>query len=287
MSTKSNKTAETIHLINKVAIITGAASGIGRSTAIRFANMGAKLTLVDKNKEGLDETIRLIKDEIKRLVIERAHSAENIEIVKVVGDLRDINVLKKVVSENMVVHEKLDILVNNAAVWICGANLQKTKIEDFDRIMDNNIRHVVLLTQLCVSHLIKTKGSIVNISSIEGTHAVPDSLPYCMSKAALDQFTKCTALELAEYGVRVNSVNPAHVRTNIRRSAGFAKETFDDYYRKIGKQYPFGRVCTPEEIADMISFIASDFASFTSGQLVHVDGAICQKIGFDEEVATQ
>jgi NAD(P)-dependent dehydrogenase (short-subunit alcohol dehydrogenase family) len=107
-----------------------------------------------------------------------------------------------------------------------GGSILTMKMDDYDTSMDTNVKSIINLTQLCVPHLINTKGSIVNVSSVTGTRSFPNVLPYCISKAALDQFTKCIALELADKGVRVNSVNPGVVITDIHRRAGQTEEQY-------------------------------------------------------------
>lgn len=105
-------------------------------------------------------------------------------------------------------------------------NLESMKMEDYDLTMNINVSSVINLTQLCLPYLIAEKGSIVNVSSVTGTRSFPGVLSYCMSKAALDQFTKCVALELADKGVRVNSVNPGVIVTNFHRRAGVSEENY-------------------------------------------------------------
>lgn len=195
-------------LENKVAIITGASSGIGRSTAILFAKMGAKVVLLGRNIDKLNETIKQCLN----------HTTED-NLLLVVGDVTNENVRQTLVNECLEKFNKIDILVNNAGSSKPG-NFQNLNMNDYDFTMNVNVKSVISLTQKCLPEIIKSKGSIVNVSSVASTVSVPNLLSYCMSKAALDQFTKCLALEVAAKQVRVNSVNPATIRTDIFKSCG-------------------------------------------------------------------
>jgi NAD(P)-dependent dehydrogenase (short-subunit alcohol dehydrogenase family) len=135
------------------------------------------------------------------------------------------------------------------------------------------MRSVFHLTQLATPHLIKTKGNIVNISSVAGLRAFASSTSYCMSKAALDQFTKCLALELAPLGVRVNSVNPAVIVTNFLQAMGVENAAYDDFLKRAKTTHPLGRVGTVEETAHAIAFLACNAtSSFVTGTNLAVDG---------------
>jgi len=194
-------------------------------------------------------------------------------VVKIMGDLNDENVLRRCVDECVNKHGRLDILINNAAKFQLKSNLMETNMDDFDKIMQTNVRAVVMLTKMCVPHLMKTKGCIVNVSSSVTARCV-GSLPYSLSKAALDRLTKVTALELAEHGIRVNSVNTGHVITNLHGQAGWSEEEIRNYHEKIGKLYPLGRVAKPEEIANAIVFLTTDCSSFITGETLRVDGGL-------------
>lgn len=249
-----------LNLRDKVVIITGAGSGIGRATAIALCNWGCKLALIDKNEDTLNETVKMCKN-----------GGNN--IVKIVGDLNDEKILTKLVDECIKVHSKLNILINNAAEFQLRSNLMETKMDVFDTTMNTNVRSVVLLTKLCVPHLIKTKGCIVNVSSSSMIKCV-GALPYSLSKGALDRFTKVVALELAEHQIRVNSVNTGHVMTPMYQQTGWSEEEAAKHFEEIGKLYPLGRCAKPEEISKVIGFLASDCASFVTGETMRVDGGL-------------
>ncbi|CAG2112790.1 unnamed protein product, partial [Medioppia subpectinata] len=132
-------------------------------------------------------------------------------------------------------------------------------------VMDTNLRSVVYLTHLSVEHLEKTKGNIINISSVAGLKPFGRGFLYCMSKCALDMLTKCLALELGPKGIRVNVINPGHVRTNFLQVVGLTKEQSEARYSEMDGKYPVGRVGESIDIANAILFLASDEASFVTG----------------------
>jgi NAD(P)-dependent dehydrogenase (short-subunit alcohol dehydrogenase family) len=201
-----------MNLNNKVAIITGASSGIGRSSAILFASLGAKLVLVGRDETALNETTSQC-------------TTDTTDIHNIIGDLSEPEVCTRVVTECIQKFGKLDILVNSAGILIPGS-IEVMNMADYDTTMNINVKSVINLTQACLPHLIAQKGNIVNVSSVTGTRSFPGVLSYCMSKAALDQFTKCVALELANKGVRVNSVNPGVIVTNLHKRAGQSEEQY-------------------------------------------------------------
>jgi len=135
------------------------------------------------------------------------------QVIETVGDINDPKVQKAIVDNTVKAFGRIDILVNNAGFGEIGASCATGNEKQYDSVFETNVKSVVFLTQLCLPHLEKTKGNIVNVSSVAGLRPFPDWGFYAMSKAALDQFTRCLALEMAPKGVRVNAVNPGTVRT--------------------------------------------------------------------------
>jgi NAD(P)-dependent dehydrogenase (short-subunit alcohol dehydrogenase family) len=167
---------------------------------------------------------------------------------------------------------KLDVLVNAAGIIKTG-RIENTKLEDWDTMFNINVRSVFCLMQLAVPHLIKTKGNIVNVSSVTGLRSFPGVLAYCASKAALDHLTRCASLELASKGVRVNSVNPGVVRTELHRRGGMDEESYAKFVEHSSQNtHPLGRIGRPEEVAGLILFLASDRAAWISGVNYSIDG---------------
>lgn len=146
--------------------------------------------------------------------------------------------------------------------------------------MNTNVRSIYHLTTLAVPHLIKTKGNIVNVSSVNGIRAFPGVLAYCVSKAAVDQFTRCVALDLAPKQVRVNSVNPGVTITNLHKRGGMNQEQYEAFIKRSQETHALGRPGEPEEVARTIAFLASQDASFITGATLPVDGgrhAMCPR----------
>uniref|UniRef100_A0A8D8KX64 3-oxoacyl-[acyl-carrier-protein] reductase FabG n=1 Tax=Culex pipiens TaxID=7175 RepID=A0A8D8KX64_CULPI len=243
----------------KVVIITGASSGIGAATAKYLAELGASLVLTGRNIENLQK------------VGQECEATGKGKPLLVVADvcIEDDNM--RVVGETVKKFGKLDVLVNNAGKGVMGS-IETTSLSQFDDIMNTNLRGLFHLTQVAVPHLIKSKGNIVNVSSVAGTRSFSGSLAYCISKAALDQFTRCVALELAPKGVRVNSVNPAVIITDFQRRLGMDDPTYEAYLKHSDSVHAMGRVGRASEVAAAIAFLGSDAASFTTGSQLCVDG---------------
>jgi NAD(P)-dependent dehydrogenase (short-subunit alcohol dehydrogenase family) len=246
----------------KVAIVTGASSGIGRAVASVFAQNGAAVVAVGR-----------IEKELRSLVNEA--EAVDGSIKPHLADLHEMSQLERVVSDTIDAHGKIDCLVNAAGV-IRNGTIENTDIGDWDRLMNINLRSVFLLTQRCVPHLAETKGCVVNVSSVAGTRAFPGVLAYCVSKAATDQLTRCAALELAPKGIRVNAVNPGVVVTNIHKRGGMDDDKYDAFLEHSKETHPLGRVGTAEEVADLIYYLASDKASWITGATYEIDGGRAQ-----------
>lgn len=182
-----------MNFAGKVVLVTGASSGIGARTAQKFAQLGASLSLTGRKLENLQKVAKECEGQNAAFVV--------------AGDITNADDTKRIVDETIKKFGKLDVLVNNAGIIETGT-IENTSLEQYDRVMNTNIRSIYHLTMLAVPHLIKTEGSIVNISSVNGIRSFPGVLAYNLSKAAVDQFTRCVALELAPKKVRVNSVNP-------------------------------------------------------------------------------
>src|SRR5258705_10079838 len=153
----------------------------------------------------------------------------------------------------------------NAAGNISTGSIENTSLAAWDAMMNVNLRAVFHLMQLASPHLIESKGNIVNISSVTGLRSFPGVLAYCVSKAGLDQLTRCAALELAPRGVRVNAVNPGVVVTEIHKRGGMNDEAYAAFLEHSKQTHPLGRVGEPEEIAALVRFLASDQAAWITG----------------------
>ena len=249
---------ENMGIEKKVAIVTGATSGIGKETAYCFSNEKAKLMLVARDKKKLENIAAEIKD-----------NGGDAEIFP--ADITDQNKMKECVNKTVNIYGGIDILVNAAGI-IANGTIENTKMEDWDYMMDINLRAVFNLTQLVLPSLIERKGNIVNVSSVTGLRAFPGVLAYCVSKAGLDQFTRCIALELASKGVRVNAVNPGVTFTELHRRGGMDEEKYAAFLNHSKTTHPLGRVGKPKEIAELILFLASSHAGWITGVTYSIDG---------------
>ena len=246
----------------KVALVTGATSGIGRACALAFANAGASLVCVGRKSDALRE--------IKTKITETGADGLTIE-----ADLSATEAPANVMARALETFGGIDILVN-AAGHISNGTIENTSLEAWDDMMNVNVRAVFQLMQQAVPSLIERRGNIVNVSSVTGLRAFPGVLAYCVSKAALDQLTRCASLELAAKGVRVNAVNPGVVVTQIHKRGGMNDEAYEAFLEHSKSTHPLGRTGRPEEIADLVLFLASDKASWITGATYSIDGGRSQ-----------
>ena len=242
----------------KVALVTGTTSGIGKATAVRFAREGAKVAVTARREEKLKELV---------LEIEGAGGSA----FAVPGDLTSASDRKRLVDETLAHYESLDILVNAAGIIAFGT-IEDTSLEVWQKMFDINVVSVFHLMQLALPHIIPRKGNIVNVSSVNGIRSFPGVLAYNSSKSALDQLTRCSALELASRGVRINNVNPGVVVTELHRQAGLDEEKYAAFLERSKTTHPLGRVGKVEDLAALITFLASDEAGWITGDTVNVDG---------------
>jgi len=143
-------------------------------------------------------------------------------------------------------------------------------------MFDINLRSVFRMIQLAMPHLITSKGNVVNVSSVTGVRAFPNVLAYCVSKAGVDQLTHCAALEVASKGVRINAVNPGVVVTNLHKAGGMDESQYGNFLEHSKESHPLGRAGSPEEIADLILFLASERAKWITGVSYSIDGGRAQ-----------
>lgn len=246
---------------DKVVLVTGATSGIGRACALRFAAGGARIAAVGRNE---DELSKLEKE---------VGAANNTLLLR--ADLSRTGEAERVVEQTVKAAGGIDVLVN-AAGHIATGSIEDTTLEAWDTMLNINLRAVFYLMQKAVPSLIQRRGNIVNVSSVTGTRAFPGVLAYCVSKAGVDQLTRCAALELASKGVRVNAVNPGVVVTEIHKRGGMSEEQYKAFLERSKQTHPLGRVGQTNEIAELVFFLASDRASWITGSTYSIDGGRAQ-----------
>ncbi|KAI0217105.1 Tropinone reductase 2 [Lamellibrachia satsuma] len=245
-----------------------ASSGIGAATAILFSKLGAKLALCGRNEDNLNRTAEECEKQL----------ATNKPLL-ILGDLTKESDTKNIMDSTIKHYGKLDVLVNDAGIMEFGS-IENTSLEQYDRVMGLNVRSIYHLTMLAVPHLVLSRGNIVNVSSVNGLRSFPNVLAYCISKSAIDQFTRCLALELASKQVRVNSVNPGVVITELQKRGGLSDDKYMQFLERSKTTHALGRPGNAEEVASTIAFLASDSASFITGVQIPVDGgrhAMCPR----------
>jgi len=242
----------------KITMVTGASSGIGRATARALAREGATVGLVARREDVLNELAAEIGREGGRSLV-------------LAGDVTKEEDRERAVAALTSQHGGLDVLVHSAGIIGLGT-IEDTTPEAWQQMFDINVFSVYRLTQLALPHLLPRKGNVVVVSSVNGLRSFPGVLAYCSSKAAVDQLTRCAALELAAKGVRMNAVNPGVVETNLHRAGGLDEKAYRAFLERSKTTHPLGRVGKPEELADLILFLASDQAGWITGATVSIDG---------------
>jgi NAD(P)-dependent dehydrogenase (short-subunit alcohol dehydrogenase family) len=241
----------------KVVLVSGATSGMGRATARALGAEGAKVMATGRRRARLDELAAEFKG--------NGWSGAFAE-----GDAREEATCGRWVAEAVSRFGGLDGLVNAAGVIGTGG-IADTPTAEWDRVMDSNLKSLFLLTRAAAPELAKRKGAVVNLSSVAGPRPYPNLLAYCVSKAAVDQLTRCAALDLAPHGVRVNAVNPGVVVTELHTVAN-AVADYPAFLEKGKTTHPIGRVGNAEEVASLILYLLSDEAGWITGVTYAIDG---------------
>ena len=238
----------------KIALITGAAVGIGRATALELAKHGADLILLDINFEKLEK----LKEELKIYPS---------DVLIYSCDVSDEKRVNEVVTDALSHFSKIDILVNNAALWRCWASFLDTPVNDWKKFFDINVMGTVYVTRAVLPSMIEQRyGRIINVASVAGVYGNANMAHYSATKGAMISFTKALAKEVCENGILVNAVSPGTVSSSENDDI--------DYYQPTPLSH-MGRTGTDRENANLICFLASDGASYISGQNIQIDG--CRK----------
>ena len=243
-------------LKGKTAIVTGASRGIGRSTAIKLASLGANIIL---NYRSNEEEASKVEEEIK---------AFGVETIKIKADISKIEEVENMISTAKEKFGSIDIMVNNAGITK-DALIMRMKEEDFDSVINVNLKGVFNCLKCITPVMMKQKsGKIINLSSVVGISGNAGQVNYAASKAGVIGMTKSLAKEIGSRGITVNAVAPGFIETDMTDVLG--EKAKDEYKKGI----PLRRLGKPEDVANVIAFLASDAADYVTGQVIHVDGGM-------------
>jgi len=243
---------------DKTIIVTGASSGIGRAAARAFGGYRGSVVVVGRQETGLAEVVGEVR-------------AAGGQAVPCVADVTSEDAPARIVAAALDAFRRIDVLVNAAGI-IAAATLEATTDELWDSMMAINLRAPFRLMRAAAPHLTERKGSVVNVSSVNGLRSFPGVLAYCVSKAGVDHLTRCAAIEMAPLGVRVNAVNPGVTVTNLHRRSGMQEEQYAAFLERSKTTHPLGRPGNADEIADLIVFLASERAGWMTGETIPIDG---------------
>jgi NAD(P)-dependent dehydrogenase (short-subunit alcohol dehydrogenase family) len=239
-------------------VVTGGSSGIGRAAALRFGRAGAAVLVVGRDEAALADVV----SEVAAAGGRGAALAADVTV----GDAP-----ARIIAAALDHWGGLTTVVNAAGI-IGSGSVETTTDEQWDTMMDINVRAPFRLMRAASGALAESKGSIVNVSSVTGLRSFPGVLAYCVSKSGIDQLTRCAARELAPKGVRVNAVNPGVVVSNLHRRGGMNEESYAAFLEHSKKTHPIGRPGEPTEIANLIFFLASPDAAWITGETISIDG---------------
>ncbi|GMA61242.1 glucose 1-dehydrogenase [Alicyclobacillus fastidiosus] len=245
-------------LDQRVAVVTGSGSGIGRAAAIMFAKEGAKVVVVDLDLPAAQETVRRIADEGGQAIAIRCD----------VSDAQDVKTSVERVVEH---YGRLDILFNNAGI-VLPKYIEEVEEAEWDHLFDINVKGCFLFIKYSLAHIRATKGTILNMGSMTGLAGQRRNPVYSATKGAVAALTRSLAIDLAPDGVRVNSICPAGVLTPLLEKWFAQQANPDEFRRGQDLSHLLGRTATPDEIASVAVFLASDEASFITGQSIPVEG---------------
>ena len=253
-----------MRLAGKTALITGGGSGIGRAIAKSFAKEGARVVISGRRKENLEQTVSEI----------------GTNALGIQADVTDVSSIQHLVDAAVKHWSSIDILVNNAAVITSRTALADTPDEDWQLMMDVNVRGIFLCCKLVLPHMIaQGRGAIINIASVSGQRGQPNNSTYSTSKGAVMNMTRSIAVDYGPHGIRCNSISPALVRTEMAETRLLPGERWEERAaREWVPNYPLGRIGTPEDIAYGALYLASDEAAWVSGIDLTMDGGMMAKL---------
>ena len=242
-------------LKDKVALVTGGAQGIGLACARQFLAEGARVAIVDINAEQGARALAELGSE---------------HTLFIAGDVADSSLAAEAVRQTLARFGRIDILLNNAGITH-AAEFLELDVADFDRVLAINLRSYFAFGQAVARQMVAAglRGTIINMSSVNAILAIPNQVPYVISKGGVNQLTKVMSVSLAPHGIRVNAIGPGTIATELARKAVMGSPAAE---RTIMSRTPLGRLGEPSEVATVAAFLASDEASYLSGQTIYPDG---------------
>ena len=242
----------------KTVIVTGATSGIGRAAAEAFGREHASVAVVGRDAVALGEVATTIR-------------TSGGQAATCAADLTSADAATAIIDATLKAFGHIDVLVNAAGV-IAAGTLEQTTDAMWEAMLAVNLTAPFRLMRAAAPHLRERRGAIVNVSSVNGLRSFPGVLAYNVSKAGVDHLTRCAAIELAPLGVRVNAVNPGVTVTNLHRRSGMDDANYSAFLERSKETHPLGRPGNPQEVADLIVFLASDRAAWMTGETIPIDG---------------
>lgn len=247
-------------LSGKVTIVTGGARGIGFACARRFCQDGSKVVIADVDEDRGSEAAKTLSDNGGEAGFVACDVSERLDI-------------RNLITTTVEAHGQIDVLINNAGI-VAGAEFLDLKEDDFDRVLRVNLKGAFLAGQAVARQMVSqieeggAPGSIINMSSINAVFGIANQVPYSVSKGGLNQLTKVMSLSLAPHGIRVNAIGPGSIMTDMLSAVNSDEEA----RRRVLSRTPMGRIGNPDEIAAVAAFLASDDASYVTGQTIYADG---------------